>query len=93
MAFVNSAASNLILFHAMGAAVAKMVDVKTDGLQKKPIVEDDEPDEWFVALSPARFSLRVRFATNHRHHSGTRGYLVRDVQVSQVHFKSFGDEC
>jgi hypothetical protein len=31
----------------MGAAVTKMADVKTDGLQRKPIVEDDdEPDEW-----------------------------------------------
>jgi hypothetical protein len=36
----------------MGAAVTKMVDVKTNGLQKKPNVEDDELDEWFVALSP-----------------------------------------
>lgn len=36
----------------MGAAVTKIADVKTDGLQKKPIVEEDEPDEWFVAQSP-----------------------------------------
>ncbi|QDS75563.1 hypothetical protein FKW77_005813 [Venturia effusa] len=30
----------------MGAAAAKVADVKTDGLQKQPTVEDDEPDEW-----------------------------------------------
>ncbi|TLD37508.1 hypothetical protein E2P81_ATG04320 [Venturia nashicola] len=30
----------------MGAAATKMADVKTDGLQKKAIVEEDEPDEW-----------------------------------------------
>jgi hypothetical protein len=66
----------------MGAAVTKMVDVKTDGLQKRPIVDDDEPDEWFVFNCP-RISFGISFAADHRHRLGTRGYLARDVRVHQ----------
>jgi hypothetical protein len=47
----------------MGAAVTKIADVKTDGLQKKPIVDDDEPDEWFVAFVPASRSESASLLT------------------------------
>jgi len=47
----------------MGAAVTKIADVRTDGLQKKPIVDDEEPDEWFVAFIPASRSESMSLLT------------------------------
>lgn len=36
-----------------------------------------------------RFLLGLRFAADHLHHIGTRGYLARDAQVFQGHRSAF----